>query len=241
MAYLVTISAAFGAGGSVIGPALADRLDVPFVDRAIPAAVARDIGCSLEDVLEHDDRAPTGLQRLLAGAARLPAVTPGSIDMTYVHAVEGSGRLLFDEEFVERTEQVIHEVAGDGGVILGRAGACVLADHPGALHVRLDGPAEGRLQQAAELREEAHGPDSGRDPADADTSGEGGAEQQWNPPTMRDLRDNDRARSAYVRRFYRVDPASPSLYHVVLDTTAFELETCADIIERLARERAPRT
>ena len=33
---LVALSASYGAGGSVIGPALAERLDVPFIDRAIP-------------------------------------------------------------------------------------------------------------------------------------------------------------------------------------------------------------
>ncbi|MDT0301749.1 cytidylate kinase-like family protein [Streptomonospora wellingtoniae] len=230
MVYVVTVSAAFGAGGSVIGPALATRLGVAFVDRAIPAAVASEIGCTLQDVLEHDDRAPTGLQRLLAGAARLPAVTPGSVDMTYVRAAEGSGHLLFDQEFVERTEHVIREVAQVGGVILGRAGACVLAEHPGALHVRLDGPPEARLTRAAALREQ--GPHTGS---------AGGAEGRWSPPTMRDLRDNDRARSAYVRRFYRADPASPALYHAVLDTTAFPLQACTDVIERLARERARRT
>ncbi|KIH97249.1 cytidylate kinase [Streptomonospora alba] len=237
MAYLVTVSAAFGAGGSVVGPAVAERLGVAFVDRAVPTAVAREIGCSLQDVLEHDDRAPTGLQRLLAGAARLPATTPGSIDMTYVHAAEGSGRLLFDQEFVEHTEQVIREVAQAGGVVLGRAGALVLADRPGALHVRLDGPPERRLSQAAMLRERAPGADSADNAADEE-DGQGGAEEPWHPPTMRDLRDNDRARSAYVRRFYRVDPASPSLYHAVLDTTALPLETCVDLIERMARERA---
>ncbi|GAA4955855.1 hypothetical protein GCM10023224_46880 [Streptomonospora halophila] len=239
MAYVVTVSAAFGAGGSVIGPALAARLGVAFVDRAIPAAVAGEIGCTLQDVLEHDDRAPTGLQRLLAGAARLPAVTPGSVDMTYVRAAEGSGHLLFDQEFVERTEDVIREVARTGGVILGRAGACVLADHPGALHVRLDGPPEARLMQAAELREQGPGTGSAADGESGGTGGSG-AEGRWNPPTKRDLRDNDRARSAYVRRFYRVDPASAALYHAVLDTTSVPLETCTDVIERLARERARR-
>src|SRR5690625_2946938 len=240
MAYVVTVSAAFGAGGSVIGPALAERLGVAFVDRAIPQAVARDIGCTLQDVLEHDDRAPTGIQRLLAGAARLPAVTPGSVDMTFVHVTEGQGRLLFDQEFVERTEDAIRGVADTGGVILGRAAACVLADYPGAVHVRLDGPPERRLAQAASLREQAPGPGFAADAAGAGEGDEAGAERRWHPPTMRDLRDNDRARSAYVRRFYRVDPASPALYHVALDTTAVALETCVDVIERLTRERAPR-
>ena len=38
--YVVTISGSFGAGGSVIGPAVADRLGIPFVDRVIPIEVA---------------------------------------------------------------------------------------------------------------------------------------------------------------------------------------------------------
>ncbi|HEY0540394.1 MAG TPA: cytidylate kinase family protein, partial [Actinoallomurus sp.] len=39
MAGVVTVSATFGAGGSVIGPAVAERLGKPFVDRAIPYTV----------------------------------------------------------------------------------------------------------------------------------------------------------------------------------------------------------
>ncbi|MBV2366660.1 AAA family ATPase [Streptomonospora nanhaiensis] len=237
MTHVVTISATFGAGGSVVGPSLAERLGVPFVDRAIPTAVAREIGCSLQEVLEHDDRAPTGFQRLLASAARLPAITPGSVDMTYIPAADGEGRLLFDHEFVDRTEQVIRKVAESGGVILGRAGAAVLADTPRAVHVRLDGPPERRLRQATVLRES-----TGREPAhgqggDGDDR-EAGHAQLWSPPTMRDLRDNDRARAAYVRRFYQRDPASAALYHLVLDSTVIDLATCADIIERVVRERA---
>ena len=37
---LVTVSASYGAGGSQVGPELAKRLDVPFVDRLIHADVA---------------------------------------------------------------------------------------------------------------------------------------------------------------------------------------------------------
>ncbi|HYB27041.1 MAG TPA: hypothetical protein VEF89_10550 [Solirubrobacteraceae bacterium] len=36
---LVALSAFNGTGGSVVGPTVAERLGVPFVDRAIPLAV----------------------------------------------------------------------------------------------------------------------------------------------------------------------------------------------------------
>ncbi|WP_433328025.1 AAA family ATPase [Spirillospora sp. CA-294931] len=143
-ARVVTVSATFGAGGSTIGPAVAERLGLPFVDRAVPVAVAAEIGCTLEEALTHDGRAETGIGRILAGAARLPNVTLGGMDVYMPDRT-----IVPEEEFVRRTERFINRVADeDGGVILGRAGALVLADRPAVLHVRLDGPRERRLERA---------------------------------------------------------------------------------------------
>jgi hypothetical protein len=52
---VVTISATYGAGGGLVGPAVADRLGVPFVDRAIPVAVADNLGISVDDALSRDE------------------------------------------------------------------------------------------------------------------------------------------------------------------------------------------
>jgi cytidylate kinase len=198
-ARIITISATFGAGGSVIGPAVADRLDLPFVDRAIPAAVAAEIGCSLEEALAHDDRAERGIGRLLAGAARLPNITIGGMDV-YL----SDQALVPEEEFVARTEKVLKGIIE--GVVLGRAAAVVLARAPHALHVRIDGPRKRRLAQVAE------------------SFGVGRREAE------RMLDNNDRARAAYVRHFYRVDPADPDLYHLVLDGTRLSEAARTDLI-----------
>lgn len=208
--HVVTVSATYGAGGSVVGPAVAERLGVPFVDRAIPATVAAEIGVPLEEALAHDDRAPHGLGRLLASAARLPSVTFGGMDPAMPE-----GALIPEEEFVARTEAVIREVVRhQGGVILGRAGAMVLADHPRALHVRLDGPRERRIAQAVRLL-------------------------GFDEEAVRGLLDeNDRARAAYVKHFYRADPADPTLYHLVINTTALPLESSVDLVVAAAHVRA---
>lgn len=218
---VVTVSAAYGAGGGVVGPAVAARLGVPFLDRAIPSAVAARIGCSLDEVLQRDDRAPGGFERLLSSAARLPAVTLGSVDTAFIGATDDEGRLLHDHEFVEQTERVVGEVAHSGGVVLGRAGAVVLADHPTALHVRLDGDRHARLRRARALWEAGGG-------------GHGEGEEE---PTPRLLDDNDRARAAYVRRFYRTDPADPRHYHLVLDALSLSLDACVDLVVRAAGDR----
>ncbi|MFF5209726.1 AAA family ATPase [Streptosporangium sp. NPDC000396] len=199
---VVTISATYGTAGNVIGPAVAGRLGVPFLDRAIPDAVAEELGCTLEEALAHDDRAEHGLGRLLSGAMRLPTVTFGGIDIYFPGAMP-----LPAEDFVAHTERVIRQIArGQGGVFLGRAGALVLADHPGALHVRLDAPVKRRILQTAVLS--------------------GVTERQ----ARKLVEDNDRARAAYVRHFYRADPASAILYHLVIDSTSIPINTCVEMI-----------
>ncbi|MER6942701.1 cytidylate kinase-like family protein [Nonomuraea sp. NPDC000554] len=199
---VVTISATYGTAGSVIGPAVAERLGVPFVDRAIPSAVAQELGCTLDEALAHDDRAEHGLARLLGGAMRLPTVTFGGVDMYVPGAMP-----LAPEEFVRRTERMLKDIArAEGGVFLGRAGAVVLADHPGALHVRLDAPLKRRVRQTSTISELSE------------------------REARKLIEDNDRARSAYVRHFYRVDAADPCQYHLVLDSTSIPVPTCVDLI-----------
>lgn len=203
---VVTISATYGTAGSVIGPAVAERLGVPFVDRAIPSAVAEELGCTLEEALAHDDRAEHGLGRLLSGAMRLPTVTFGGVDMYVPGAMP-----LAPEEFVRRTERMITQTARQqGGVFLGRAGAVVLAEHPAALHVRLDAPQKRRIQQTATFAEVTE------------------------REARRIVEDNDRARTAYVKHFYRSDPADPDHYHLVVDSTTIPVQTCVDLIATAA-------
>jgi cytidylate kinase len=204
---VVTLSAVFGAGGSVVGPAVAEQLGVPFVDRAIPVTVAETCGVSVETALAYDGRAEHGIGKLLAAAARVPNVTLGGLESWLPEA-----GVVPEEELVRQTEAVISEVAQTtGGVILGRAGALVLADRPGVLHVRLTGPEEARLRLAMER---------------------GGLTEEV---ARRRLRENDRAREAYVRHFYRADPADPQHYHVVIDSTVLPLDAVTDVIARAAR------
>ena len=142
---LVTLSAPYGAGGSQVGPDLARRLDVPFVDRVIPSDVAARLEGPLDSALRHDDVTSSHfLARLMKSMAPIgEAYGFGEVD-----AETTSERSIGDA-----AEQAVFERADSGrGVILGRAGAVVLRDDPRAVHVRLDGPRESRLLQAMRLQ-----------------------------------------------------------------------------------------
>lgn len=137
---LVALSAAYGAGGDVIGHALAERLAVPFVDRAIPLQVAEHLDVSVNDVAAHDEQSSESfLDRLLRGFVGTDIGVPAPLP----------AESFTSEDFRRATESVLLRQAATGeGVILGRAGMIVLRDDPRVLRVRLHGPPERRLRQA---------------------------------------------------------------------------------------------
>jgi cytidylate kinase len=94
----------------------------------------------------------------------------------------------------------------------------VLRSVPQALHVHLGGPAEARVQQRMAL--------DGIDHATA----------------RRRCELTDRTRLRYVRSAYGIDGEDPSLYHLMLDSTAVDLDACVDLIVMAAqaRTRQPR-
>lgn len=193
---LVTLSAAYGAGGSHVGPALARRLGVPFVDRAIAAGMADRLGLTEAEAQKLDEDVERGLDRILNNLSPV-ADFYGDVDPA----------LLKRSTHHEAAEAVIREVAASGrAVILGRAGAVVLAEDDRALHVRLTGPAEARVEQAMRLE--------GLSREDA----------------QRRAKKTDRAREAYVKRYYNCDARDPSLYDLVLDATRLGLDTCVEIV-----------
>jgi cytidylate kinase len=136
---VVTISASFGAGGDKVGPAVAERLGLPFFDRAVPVTVAQRLAVPLDSALVYDEKAPSVLHRLARAFAY--ASTPLG-PQPLEEGIDDPDR------FRQETERILHHIADTtGGVVLGRAGMLVLRDRPDVLRVRLDGPLEARIAQ----------------------------------------------------------------------------------------------
>ncbi|HWM11374.1 MAG TPA: cytidylate kinase-like family protein [Solirubrobacteraceae bacterium] len=139
---VVTISASYGAGGAYVGPKLAERLGVPFVDRAIPNEVAQRLAVPLKEAVRHDETAGSVFERFIRVLA--PAGLAFGARPFLEHEV------VDEAAYRDATEQVIREQAErEGGVFLGRAAAIVLRESSGAFHVRLYGPRERRVDRAA--------------------------------------------------------------------------------------------
>lgn len=204
---VVTLSAAYGAAGAEIAPAVAERLGLPFHDRMIPARVAGRLGVPVEEAEANDETVIGGWWRLVASLGTMPDTVGGVLPSPGIPDARA---------YRDQTERVLTEIAsasGGGGVVLGRAAAIVLGDRPDALHVRLGGSRERRLHAAL-------------------TRSTRPVEE-----LRREMAATDRAREAYVRHYYRSDASAPRHYHLVIDSTALPVETVVDLVVTAARSR----
>ncbi|HET9781615.1 MAG TPA: cytidylate kinase-like family protein [Candidatus Dormibacteraeota bacterium] len=202
----VTISATYGAGGSVIGPAVAKRLGLPFIERAIPVALAEKIHAPLEAALADDDQPSSRVGRLfdrvLIGSGLFVGVPPTPEELGVAPDIE-------------RTESILRKIADTtGGVILGRAGVFVLQGRPGVLHVRLNGDVGARCRAAAKRYE-------------LDLATATRQQQQTDRARLAYLEHY------YPRAGAWNDPRH---YHVVLDSTSISLDACVEIIVEAAQD-----
>jgi cytidylate kinase len=206
----VTISAGYGAGGSLIAPEVASQLGLPLLDRAISSHVAAQLRVSVEEA-EGGVIKRSGPGRFLAVLAPLAGGVLGA--GTDCAPPEAIPPLDDAGVFREQAEAIMRTALVTGAVILGRAGGAAFRDEPGVLRVRLFGAEQARIAQAARIED-----------VDADT-----ARQR--------LPGVDRARAQYVRRLYGVDIDDPGLYHLQIDSTMLPLDSCAALIAAAYRSR----
>jgi Cytidylate kinase-like family len=123
-------------------------------------------------------------------------------------------RLDFEERRLRAyIEEFLARSSRSGGVAIGRGGMVVLRSVPWALHVHLGGPLEARIEQRMAL-----------DGIDRETA-------------RRRQKTEDGTRMSYVRKVYGVDGADPALYHLMLDSTALDVDTCVELIVSASRSR----
>ena len=141
---LIALSAAYGAAGSQIGPGLAERLGVPFIDRGIALAVAERLDIPVDDALAHEEPSSKSLmERLLSGFLGADPGAPAPLP---------SGTITPEDFHQAAQEALLAQAATGRGVILGRGAVAGLRNDPRVLRVRLTGPVERRIEHAMDVR-----------------------------------------------------------------------------------------
>ncbi|HKI57977.1 MAG TPA: cytidylate kinase family protein, partial [Trueperaceae bacterium] len=134
---VVAISAAAGVGESAVGAALAERLGVPFVDRAIPLELEGRVIEELEGSFGEHEGGPI---------VHLLAELSASSTLFGIQGMVGNQAAMQARDYVERVRRALAGVArGSGAVIVGHGAAVALRERPDVLRVRLTGRLEERV------------------------------------------------------------------------------------------------
>ena len=227
---VITLTGRTASGAREVGPRVASLLDIDFVDQQLMVQAAQRCGVPLGVVAERDERYGSFRQRVAsvinsilersAASGADPLAGPGSLEavLSRSYAEVGLGeeeKDFSDQTYLDTVSAIITELAANGRiVILGRGSQMILADLPRALHVLTVAPKELRYQRFAE-----------REGIDADAA-------------KRRVDENDRAREAFYKKFWKVDVQDPRQYDLTIDTSHFTLDQAAELIATAVRVKA---
>jgi cytidylate kinase len=197
---VVTLFEKYGAGARSIGPRVAEALEVAWIDQAFSSF---DIEQSRYPGPNAGNDPGGLLPRFLGRFAAGTVLDDAGIPLAQRQ----------DAELVAENTRNVKEAAAQGGVILGRNGALILADVPDALHVQLDAPLEVRIARAAQEAgiSEAH--------------------------ATRRQRNEDHVRREISERLYFWNPMDVDRYHLVVNTGVLDLDSAAAVIVAAYRAR----
>src|SRR2546430_1578208 len=196
---------------------LADELKADVLDSNIIDEVARRLQLPKEEVEAEDEQPGSLLARLLVAlgsASTEPLIPPEATAWTPPNAAP-----TFDtrKAVLQITQHVIEEAAREGNVVIvGRGGAYILHDFPGALHVFLRAAAAVRVK-AIMARFGITSEDEAR----------------------RRLKQTDENWTSYIRQVYGHDRDHPAHYDMVLDTGRLGYEGTMEAVMAALKARQP--
>ena len=142
--FVITINRELGSGGRTVGRKLAEKLGVPFYDKAVVKALSKKYHLTTEEIerlkgLKHNWW--TELKRTWITNMNL------ANSVEYYMPVEGDEPDLLKPDDVFKAEsEIIKGIAEDEScVIAGRSGFYVLRDHPNHLSILIQSPMESRI------------------------------------------------------------------------------------------------
>lgn len=194
---VVTIFEHYGAGAAQVGQRVGEQLGLPFHPQAF----------SSEDL----EAGPDAVLRSNAVLATVYSTMGGAYGGFEGRDVVATQQQKYD--LVMDNNRAVWEEAAQGGVILGRNGAVILAGRPNTVHVLLTGDREDRIARAA---------------SEAGITTDQAARRQER---------EDQVRSEMSKTLYGWDPRLPDRYDLVINTSRIPLDAAADAIVHAARVR----
>jgi cytidylate kinase len=224
---VITISRQFGSGGDEIADKICQITGYPLFNKQIIARTAAEVGLTDQEVIDYSEenyKVRGFIDRLMG---RQPPIAQVKIWKENAMGVRVPQELqLTEEHALGLVQQAIKSACDEGHiVVVGRGGQVILKDCPVALHIRVEAPLEQRI-----LRLRTQGLLANRTFADSVE-----ARRAYQDV----IEKHDTASADYLLRYYKVDWADPSLYHLVINTSRLSIELAAELVVELARKIQP--
>jgi cytidylate kinase len=205
---VITIGRQFGAGGATVGEMLARELKIDLLESRIINEVANRLQLPKEEVEAEDEQPGSLLARLLValGSASSEPLIPAEVNAWSPPNADPA----FDSRkaVLQITQHVIQEAAKEGNVVIvGRGGAYLLRDFPGALHVFLGASRSVRVKTIMAKHNIATEEEAQRLVKQTD--------ENWN---------------AYINQVYGHDRNLAGHYDMMLDTGRLGYQATVDVI-----------
>ena len=147
--FVILINRELGSGGRTIGEKLAEKLHVPFYDKALIQSLEKKYSLTTEEI----ERLKGQEHNWWADLKRSMKLMPGYITPQYVPSISTlPDFLITDDIFLAETE-ILKGIAEDGScVIAGRSGFYVFRDHPNHLSILIQAKKESRIARLVRKR-----------------------------------------------------------------------------------------
>ena len=219
-------------GGRIIGPKIAQKLNIDYVDKDIIKQTALQSGIDIE-LFTKEEEAPTTFgqtfiekisnileKSAFAGAVGDPHFGPGAAaflthEFEDLTAEENQEKYhLNDIEYSHGIQQTVLQLAELGSiVIVGRGANIILKDDPRVLRVGLIANEVDRINRIANYED-----------VDYETA-----------ETL--IRNRDAARNQFFKKFFNIDdPDNRFNYHAILNTSEMNFDLATDIIIDMAKD-----
>ncbi len=208
--FVITINRELGSGGRTVGRLVAERLGVPFYDKALIKSLTEKYHLSVADIEKLKGRSHSWWSDF----KRAMNVGTGVKSSQYYNVVPGEmPDLLTTDEMFKTEQEVLKGIAADEScVVAGRSGFYVFRNHPNHLSVLIQASMDFRVERVAR-------------------------KQNMTPEEARKVIDKvDKMRENYVKKYTGTSRYDTRNYDLVLRADGLTEEELAEIILKYVTE-----
>ena len=142
--FVITINRELGSGGRTVGSLLAEKLGVPFFDKAVIKALQEKYHLTVESI----EKLKGSKHSWWDDVVRILDIGPGMNSNYYLPTKADEADLLTTDEMFKTETEILKGIADEAScVVAGRSGFHVFRDHPNHLSILIQASMESRVER----------------------------------------------------------------------------------------------